>query len=70
MSKVVYFFFLGTLFVWGGPCTVDFPIQSGPPDPSIFAKTWDLVVFGAISRDFGTQLVSPAGAPPQVGAPT
>jgi hypothetical protein len=63
MSKVVYFFLLGTCFVWGGPCAVDFPIQSGPPSGARSVKKLDLVVFRAVSRDLGSQLVKSVRVP-------
>jgi hypothetical protein len=44
MSKVAYFVLLGTWYVWGGPCAVDSPVQSGPPSGARSVKKLDLVV--------------------------
>lgn len=44
MSKVAFFVLLGTRYVWGGPCAVDSPVQSGPPSGARGVKKLDLVV--------------------------
>ncbi|KAJ5684900.1 hypothetical protein N7462_005307 [Penicillium macrosclerotiorum] len=66
MSKVAYFVLPGTRYMWGGPCAVDFPLQSGPPSGARSVKKLDLAVVRppqalSTGQPQPRQLVNPVG---------